>query len=587
MPVRRLPETVQNRIAAGEVVERPASVVKELVENAIDAGARRVAVEIEGGGVDLIRVTDDGAGMTREDLALAVERHATSKLPGDDLDAIATLGFRGEALPSIGAVARLAITTRHAGEPHAWELAVSGGVKGEPRPAALARGTRVEVRDLFFATPARLKFLKTERTEAGAVAEIVERLALARPDVRLTLRMGARGERAFPGGEGEAGGRARLAAVLGAEALGDGIEVSAEREGLAVTGLVGRPAASRATAREQYLVVNGRPVRDRLLLGALRAAYGDLLPRDRFPFAALFVAVDPAEVDVNVHPAKTEVRFREPARVRALVVSAVRDALARDMAGAQATAGLAARAVALGGGGRPALFPRAAPPRPGFAERQAAFERMAPAARAPEPVAAGPEPEPEFPLGAARAQLHATYIVAETADGLVVVDQHAAHERLVYERLKRGLSENGVARQILLIPEVVPLPPREAEALLAEAGELARMGLVLEGFGPGAVCVREAPAMLGEVDLQRLVKDLAAEVADFEREVSLEGRLWRVASRMACHGSVRAGRVLKLPEMNALLREMEATPNSATCNHGRPTFVRLGLAEIEKLFGRR
>jgi DNA mismatch repair protein MutL len=585
MPVRRLPETVQNRIAAGEVVERPASVVKELVENAIDAGARRVSVEIDGGGVDLIRVTDDGAGMSRDDLVLAVERHATSKLPGDDLDSIATLGFRGEALPSIGAVARLTLTTRRASEPHAWELTVAGGAKGEPRPAALSCGTRVEVRDLFFATPARLKFMKTERTEAGAVAETVERLALARPGVHLTLRTGARGERAFPGGDGEAGVAERLAAVLGPEALGDGVEVSAEREGLSLSGLVGRPAASRATAREQYLVVNGRPVRDRLLLGALRAAYGDLMPRDRFPFAALFIAIDPAEVDVNVHPAKTEVRFREPARVRALVVSAVRDALARDMAGAAATVGLAARAVALGGG-RPSLPFRPPPPRPGFADRQAAFERMAPAARAAEPVPSA-EREPEFPLGAARAQLHATYIVAETADGLVVVDQHAAHERLVYEKLKRGLGQDGVARQILLIPEVVPLPPREAEALLAEAGELARMGLVVEGFGPGAVVVREAPAMLGEADLQRLVKDLAAEVADFERTPALEDRLWRVASRMACHGSVRAGRVLKLAEMNALLREMEATPNSATCNHGRPTYVRLGLAEIEKLFGRR
>jgi DNA mismatch repair protein MutL len=602
MPVRQLPETLQNRIAAGEVVERPASVVKELVENAIDAGARRIVIEAEAGGVDLIRITDDGGGMTRDDLALSVERHATSKLPTDDLTDIRTLGFRGEALPSIGAVARLTLTTRHASEPHAWELSVVGGRKGEVRPAALSQGTRVEVADLFFATPARLKFLKSERTEAAAIAEVVERLALAAPHVHLTLRLGDRAPRVFPGGEGEIGCKARLAAVLGTDAVSDGLVVRAEREGLALEGLVGRPAANRATARDQFLVVNGRPVRDRLMLGALRAAYGDLLPRDRHPVAALFVRVDPAEVDVNVHPAKIEVRFRDAAHIRALMISAVRAALAADSAGAADTAGLAARASNLAsaaGGNRPAAIGRGGgvPPSPppqrraGFAEAaQTAFDAFAPSA----PVAplgmpreAGSAAADDFPLGAARAQLHATYIVAETADGLVIVDQHAAHERLVYERLKRGVEDTGVARQILLIPEIVYLSPSDAEALLAEADSLARWGLLVEGFGPGAVVVREAPAMLGDTDLKRLVKDLAEEIAHWERAKGLEDRLWAIASRMACHGSVRAGRVLKPAEMNALLREMEATPNASTCNHGRPTYVKLGLAEVEKLFGRR
>jgi DNA mismatch repair protein MutL len=591
MSVRRLPETIQNRIAAGEVVERPASVVKELVENALDAGATRILVEAAGAGRDLVRVTDDGAGMTRADLALAVDRHATSKLPGDDLTRIATLGFRGEALPSIGAVARLVITTRHAGEPHAWALVVEGGRKGETRPAALDRGTVVEMRDLFFATPARLKFLKSERTEAGAIAETVERLALAAPEVVFVLRIGDR-ERLFPGGAGEAGRRARLAAVLGAEALADMIAFAAEREGFALSGFVGRPTLTRATTKDQHLVVNGRPVRDRLMLGALRAAYGDLLPRDRHPAAALVLAVDPAAVDVNVHPAKAEVRFRDPAHARALIVSAVRSALAEAAQGR--TAALAGRAEGLARpAAQPIPFPRASwrtPPhglaRRGFAEAaQATFDAFAPAARAEAPAEA--VPAEVFPLGAARAQLHATYIVAETPDGLVLVDQHAAHERLVYERLKRGLEAQGVPRQMLLIPEIVTLAPRETEALVGHAEELARLGLALESFGPDAVVVREAPSMLGEVDLQRLVRDLAEEVASWDAARALEGRLWAVASRMACHGSVRAGRRLKIDEMNALLREMEATPNAATCNHGRPTYVTLGRADVERLFGRR
>lgn len=606
MVVRQLPETLQNRIAAGEVVERPASVVKELVENALDAGATRIAIDIDGGGKDLIRIGDDGGGMTRADLVLAVERHATSKLPSDDLDDIRYLGFRGEALPSIGAVATLTLTSRHPSEPHAWALVVDGGRKGEARPAALSKGTIVEVRDLFHAVPARLKFLKSERAEIIAVVDVVERLALGAPAVRFSLRVGDRPERVFAGGLGDIGAKARLAEIVGGDVVADGLSVNAVREGVSLSGFVGRPAAAKATPRDQYLFVNGRSVRDRLMLGALKAAYGDTIPRDRHPVAVLFLSIDPADVDVNVHPAKAEVRFRDAAHMRALLISAVRDALTRDVAGQGATAGLAAKAMAAVSPAPNArsvapilpFAPRAAPtgasppPRAGMPVRpagfgeaaQAAFEAFAPAARAQETVAPARE---EHPLGAARAQLHATYIVAETADGLVIVDQHAAHERLVYEALKRAWGERGVTRQILLIPEIVHMPQRDADALLSEAETLERSGLVVEGFGPGAVLVRETPSLLGEIDVKRLLTDLAAEIGHWGRASSLDDRLWAVASRMACHGSVRAGRVLKHAEMDALLREMEATPNAATCNHGRPTYVKLGKVEIEKLFGRR
>jgi DNA mismatch repair protein MutL len=488
LAVRQLPETLQNRIAAGEVVERPASVVKELVENALDAGATRIAIEIDGGGKDLIRISDDGGGMTRADLVLAVERHATSKLPSDDLDDIRYLGFRGEALPSIGAVATLTLTSRHPSEPHAWALVVDGGRKAEARPAALSKGTIVEVRDLFHAVPARLKFLKSERAEIMAVVDVVERLALGAPAVRFNLRLGDRPERVFAGGLGEIGAKARLAEIVGGDVVADGLSVDATREGVSLSGFVGRPAAAKATPRDQYVFVNGRSVRDRLMLGALKAAYGDTIPRDRHPVAVLFLAIDPADVDVNVHPAKAEVRFRDAAHMRALLISAVREALAKDVAGQGATAGLAAKAVAAVSplpSARPAapILPfalRAAlPQRPisvprvsGFGEAaQTAFEAFAPAARAAETSVA---PQDDHPLGAARAQLHATYIVAETADGLVIVDQHAAHERLVYESLKRAWGERGIARQILLIPEIVHLPQRDADALLGEAETLER-----------------------------------------------------------------------------------------------------------------
>jgi DNA mismatch repair protein MutL len=605
MPVRQLPETIVNRIAAGEVVERPASVVKELLENALDAEATRIEIVTDGGGRRLIRVSDDGIGMMRTDLELAVERHATSKLDGDDLLHIRTLGFRGEALPSIGAVARLAITTRHAAEAHAWTIAVEGGAKSAARPAALGRGTRVEVTDLFYATPARLKFLKSERTEAEAVREVVRRLAMSRPDVAFTLagedRAPLTWAAALPGATGRL---ARLADILGADFRANAVEVLAEREGVVVEGYAGLPTLSRANALGQYLFVNGRPVRDKLLLGVVRAAYADYLARDRHPLLALFITLPPREVDVNVHPAKTEVRFRDAGLVRALVMHALKDALAREGRRA-ATSGGQATVAAF----RPAALPhrggfdwRRSPSRPlapgqtaaalgvgaSFAEAaQAAFDVGAAGAVA---RVAQDVPAPDLidrPLGAARAQVHDTYIVAQTRDGLVIVDQHAAHERLVYERMKSALARDGVARQMLLIPEIVELDRADVERLLARADELARYGFVLEPFGPGAVAVRETPALLGEIDAAALTRHLAEHLAEWDETLPLERRLMQVASTMACHGSVRAGRRLKAEEMNALLREMEATPNSGQCNHGRPTYVELKLSDIERLFGRR
>jgi DNA mismatch repair protein MutL len=600
MPVRQLSEAVINRIAAGEVVERPASVVKELVENALDAGARRVDILTDGGGRRLIRVTDDGSGMTRADLELAVDRHATSKLDGDDLLAIHTLGFRGEALPSIGAVARLTITTRHASEPHAWTLTVDAGHKAEVKPAALGQGATIEVRDLFYATPARLKFLKTDRSEAEAVREVVRRLAMSRPDVAFTLAGEERAPVTWAAAEDEL---TRLGDILGAEFRGNALAILAEREGVRLSGFAGLPTLSRANSFGQHLFVNGRPVRDKLLFGAVRAAYADYLPRDRHPVLALFLEVDTREVDVNVHPAKTEVRFRDGALVRSLIVRALKEGLIRDGQRAASTGGGATIAAF-----RPVAMPRRgydwrhSPARPnprepfaargnaalGFAEAaQAAFDTGAPAADARvesfEPVAE----LIERPLGAARAQIHETYIVAQTRDGLIVVDQHAAHERIVYERMKAAIDKSGVARQILLVPDIVELDEADAARLLARAGELAQFGLVVESFGPGAIAVRETPSMLGEVDAKALLRDLAEHMAEWDDELPLERRLLHVSATMACHGSVRAGRRLKPDEMNALLREMEATPNSGQCNHGRPTYVELKLTDIERLFGRK
>ncbi len=550
MPVRQLSESIVNRIAAGEVVERPASVVKELVENALDAGAHRIDVLTDGGGRRLIRVTDDGEGMTRADLALAVERHATSKLAGDDLLAIDTLGFRGEALPSIGAVARLTITTRHKSEPHAWTLQLDAGQKSEVKPAALGQGTSVEVRDLFYATPARLKFLKTDRSEAEAVREVVRRLAMSRPDVAFTLA----GEERAPVTWGAANDElARLGDVLGADFRANAIAIDAEREGVRVSGFAGLPTLSRANTLGQYLFVNGRPVRDKLLVGAVRGAYADYLPRDRHPLLALFVTLEPREVDVNVHPAKTEVRFRDGGLVRSLIVRALKEALAREGQRAATTGGSATIAAfrPLATARRGSYDWRRSPARPpgfvsarsatalGLAEAaQAAFEVGEPAADA---RVESFEPAAELierPLGAARAQVHETYIVAQTRDGLVIVDQHAAHERIVYERMKAAIDKAGVARQILLIPEIVELDEADAARLAQRAPELARFGLAIEPFGPGAVAVRETPSMLGEIDVQGLLRDLAEHMAEWDDCASFGAPS---AARLRHHGLPRLG----------------------------------------------
>ena len=605
MPVRQLSEATVNRIAAGEVVERPASVVKELVENALDAGATRIDVLTDGGGRRLIRVTDDGSGMTRADLDLCVERHATSKLDGDDLLGIDTLGFRGEALPSIGSIARLIITTRHASEPHAWTLEVDGGEKSEIKPAALSQGTTIEVRDLFYATPARLKFLKTDRSEAEAVREVVRRLAMSRPDVAFTIAGEERAPvtwSAAPAGDQ----LARLGDVLGPEFRANAIVIDAERDGVRVTGFAGLPTLSRANTLGQYLFVNGRPVRDKLLVGAVRGAYADYLPRDRHPLLALFVTLETREVDVNVHPAKTEVRFRDGGLVRGLIVRALKDALVREGQRAASTGGGATIAAF-----RPVTMPRRgayewrnSPARPmpwspahgnvalGFSEPEQSAYQGALDVGAPSADARVESFEPaaelvERPLGAARAQIHETYIVSQTRDGLIIVDQHAAHERIVYERMKAAVDKSGVARQILLIPEIVELDEADAARLAARAEDLARFGLVIEPFGPGAVAVRETPSMLGDIDVRGLVTDLAEHMAEWDDELPLEQRLLHVSATMACHGSVRAGRRLKPEEMNALLREMEDVPNSGQCNHGRPTYVELKLSDVERLFGRR
>ncbi|MBN8551871.1 MAG: DNA mismatch repair endonuclease MutL [Caulobacterales bacterium] len=606
MPIRRLPSEVVNRIAAGEVVERPASAIKELVENAIDAGARRIEIQADGGGLSRILVVDDGRGMGPEELPLAVERHATSKLELDDagdvdLLNIHTLGFRGEALPSIGSVARLTISTRTSGD-QAYAISVEGGEVSPIRPAAFAgdHGTRVEVRDLFYATPARLKFMKSERAEAMAISEEIKRQAMAHAQVAFVLTLDGRPvlrlEAEHPGDEGRL---RRLAAILG-EAFGDNaLLIDQSRDGHRLSGYAGLPTYSRGNAAHQYLFVNGRPVRDRLLQGALRGAYTDFLARDRHPAAVLFIDLDPTQVDVNVHPAKAEVRFRDPALARGLIVGALKHALAG--AGHRASTTVADQALSAFQGGtgtwrpspsafRPGAWtspfaaPAPAPVIPGLSDVSARVEPGTDVAETPVPAA------PDLldrPLGAARAQLHETYIVAQTRDGMVVVDQHAAHERLVYERMKAQMSAGGVARQALLVPVVVQLEAAEAERVAAVADDLAELGLVLEAFGPGAILVRETPALLGDTDVEGLIRDIADDLAETGQTLALRERLAEVCSTMACHGSIRAGRRLTADEMNALLRQMEATPHSGQCNHGRPTYVELKLSDIERLFGRR
>jgi len=598
--IRQLDEAAINRIAAGEVVERPASAVKELVENAVDAGARRITVEYSDGGKTLIRVTDDGCGIAPGDLALALSRHATSKIDGSDLLNIHTFGFRGEALPSLGAVGRLTITSRAPGHEGA-EIAVSGGQTSPVRPAALNGGTVVALRDLFYATPARLKFLRTDRAEAQAIGDVIKRLAMAEPFVSFTLRdvSGDGAGRDVFRVSAEQGDlfdalHGRLAQVLGREFADNSLPIDAQREGLHLTGFAALPTYSRGSAVAQYLFVNGRPVRDKLLVGALRGAYFDFLSRDRHPAAALFLDCDPTLVDVNVHPAKSEVRFRDPGLARGLIVSALRHALAE--AGHRASTTVAdatlgaltpeptgARVYQMD---RPSLGARQAAYQgqaPGFAETAGVWGRVE---SPPDEVAATAEEAPEYPLGTARGQVHENYIIAQTTTGMVIVDQHAAHERLVYEKLKRQMAENGVAAQALLIPEIVELSAGDCARLLEMADDMARFGLGIEAFGGDAIAVRETPAILGEVNARALLLDILDELADQNDSNLLQAKIEAILSRIACHGSIRSGRWMRGEEMNALLREMEATPHSGQCNHGRPTYVELKLADIERLFGR-
>ncbi len=618
MRIRQLPRTTVNRIAAGEVIERPASVVKELVENALDAGARAIDVVAEAGGLSLIRVSDDGSGMGRDDLALCIERHATSKLNGEDLTNIATLGFRGEALPSIGSVARLSIQSRLTGG-EGLEIVVDRGETGAIRPAALNRGTRVEVAGLFQATPARLKFMKSERAEIGAISDTLKRLAMAHPEVAFALTTGERGGLRLPAeAAGPVGHLARLGRIMGPDFLADALPVELLRDGVRLSGFTGLPTLHRALPDLQFLFVNGRPVRDKLLGGAVRAAFGDVLPRGRHPLLALFLDLPPAEVDVNVHPTKAEVRFRDGPLVRGLLIGALRAAIGS--AGHRATgsnAGLALAQLAASGSmgmqeadqepyasGPSALsntgsttqwrsgWGHGAARRPGglafgFGENpQAPLEGLISPSAAP----SGFDPDDtaaSFPLGAVRAQVHETYIIAQTAHSVIIVDQHAAHERLVYERLKAALTQGTVPSQGLLIPIIVDLPEDDIERLAEAAPELDTLGVSLERFGRHAIAVRATPALLGDTDVPGLIRDLALELAAGDDPRSLRDRLEAVASRMACHGSVRAGRRLTLPEMSALLREMERTPHSGQCNHGRPTYIELALTDIERLFSRR
>ncbi len=597
--IRQLDDAAINRIAAGEVVERPASAVKELVENAIDAEARRVVIEVAHGGKTLIRVTDDGCGMEAADLPLALSRHATSKIDGSDLLNIRSFGFRGEALPSLGAVGRLSITSRASDAAH--QIRVAGGAQEAVKPAALNRGTILELRDLFYATPARLKFMRTDRAEMQAITDIVKRLAMAEPAVGFTLKDVTDGERVVFRADPETGDlfdalRGRLTTILGRDFTENALPIDAERDGLRLTGYAALPTYSRGSAVAQFLFVNGRPVRDKLLIGALRGAYMDVLSRDRHPAAALFIDCPPERVDVNVHPAKSEVRFREPGLARGLIVSALRHALAE--AGHRASSTVADATL---GAMRPAYQAplgevpsapvepriyqmdrpsqqRSFAPARGFAETTPDWS--APSARIDHPVI-----ESDGPLGAARAQVHENYIIAQTPNGIVLVDQHAAHERLVYERLKVQMAENGVARQALLIPEVLSLGS-DAERLLDHAAELERFGLLIEPFGPGTIAVRETPAILGEINAEALLRDILDELSDLGDSQTLQARVEAVLSRVACHGSIRSGRQMRADEMNALLREMEATPLSGQCNHGRPTYVELKLSDIERLFGR-
>jgi DNA mismatch repair protein MutL len=598
MTIRQLSETLINQIAAGEVIERPASAAKELIENALDAGATRIEIATAGGGKTLLRITDNGSGMAPADLELAIRRHCTSKLDADLTD-IRTLGFRGEALPSIGSVAKLSLLSRTADAGEGAEISVTGGKVVPVRPAAANRGTVVEVRDLFFATPARLKFLKSEKAEASAISDVVRRMAIAFPHVRFVLSGSDRTTLEFPATGTDR--LARIAQVLGRDFRDNAIEIDAAREGVRLTGFAGVPTFNRGNSLNQFAFVNGRPVQDKLVWSALRAAYAETIPHGRYPVAVLAIDIDPALVDVNVHPAKSDVRFRDPGLVRGLIIGAIREALARE----------GDRAATTGASGLMRAFrpetsqpsapwtPTASPYRPfeaatspaPFRERQAGFAEFATPSARSEPVFAPSgqreeEPPQRHPLGAARAQLHENYIVAQTEDGLVIVDQHAAHERLVFEAMRNALHSRAVPAQVLLIPEIVDLPEDDCDRLVAHADELAKLGLGIERFGPGAVAVRETPAMLGEMDAAGLIHQLADELAEWDTASGLKAKLEYLAATMACHGSVRSGRRMRPEEMNALLRQMEATPGSGQCNHGRPTYIELKLSDIERLFGR-
>ncbi len=596
--IRRLSNETVNRIAAGEVIERPANAVKELVENAIDAGARDIKVTLVAGGKTLIQIEDDGCGMAADELALAIERHATSKLPegdtGDNMFQIKTLGFRGEALPSIGAVAKLNIISRTSDGETAHRISVHGGVAGDVAPASGGRGTRVEVQDLFYATPARLKFLKSDRAEQQAVADGLKRLAMAHPEIAFRLTCDGRQQFHYPAESGLQATLDRLGAIMGRDFEDNALAVEASRDGLRLWGFCAVPTYNLATAQKQFLVVNGRPVRDKLLTGAVRGAYQDFLAGNRHPALALFLDVPEQDLDVNVHPAKSEVRFRDPALVRSMIVGGLRAAIGS--AGHRASTTVASEALGKFNSFALPTAARSGVPagidrrlfETGLHESGAQWQNSARV----ETSFATNEDTVDFPLGAARAQIHETYIIAQTADGLVVVDQHAAHERLVYERMKSQMQASGVKRQLLLIPEIVELDSSHAEAVLARADELAELGLVIEAFGNEqagrvSIMIREVPALLGEADAAGLLRDLAEEIEALGQGHALREKLEDVCSSMACHGSVRAGRRLSATEMNALLREMEATPHSGQCNHGRPTYIKLARADIEKLFGRR
>ena len=591
MSIRRLPEHLVNRIAAGEVVERPASALKEVVENALDAGSTRISIRLSGGGLDRIEVSDDGCGMAADEIALALERHATSKLPDDAIENVSTLGFRGEALPSIASVARLSIDSRPKGQ-DGWNRTVDNGALLSEGPAALPPGTRITIEQLFARVPARRKFLRSPKAEYAACLDVVRRLAMAHPAVAFTLEHDGRRTIAVQGGEA----REDRVAELTDRALAENhVIVSLEREGVRLSGVASLPTYNRGVGDHQFLFVNGRPVRDRLLIGAVRGAYADMLARDRHPVVALFLDVPPLEVDVNVHPAKTEVRFRDPAMIRGMIVSGVRRALDaegfRSVQQADPASLSAWRAEPVSPTPISALpifeaaAPSYAPSATSFADRRPSFIAPPPQARAE--AAAAPAPEgSSFPLGVARGQVARTYIVAEAEDGLVIVDQHAAHERLTLERMRRAMEGKGVTSQALLLPEVVELDEPACDRLEARVEELRDFGLELERFGPSAMLVRAVPAMLGQGDVQGLVTDLADDLAAYDDALSLKERLDLVAATMACHGSVRAGRVLSVAEMNALLREMEITPRSGQCNHGRPTWVKLDARSLAKLFGR-